>query len=185
MKEIKPYTQKYAHLNLVIQLDDWDYAQHFSFTWHVTKRRNTFYAVRNKNIDGKIKQVYLHREIAETPKGFDTDHKDGNGLNCQRENLRTATRSQNSRNKTASFSSSSKYLGVSKYKTKDGERFRARINIEDKIYNLGSHKTEIEAALAYNYGAQIYYGEFANLNKVYCNPCIINPNNFISIFANG
>jgi hypothetical protein len=43
-------------------------------------------------------RIMMHRLIAGTPEGFDTDHANNDGLDNQRANLRHATRSQNNGN---------------------------------------------------------------------------------------
>lgn len=102
------------------------------------------------------------------------DHKDGNGLNNQRENLRRATISQNNANKRATGNSS--FLGVhykiyKNKKRKDGTRSSAEfpkwyssIRINGKSKFIGHFPTEEEAARAYDFKAKEVHGEFARLN---------------------
>ena len=52
----------------------------------------------------------MHREIMNTPKEMVTDHKDGNGLNNCKSNLRIVTNRQNAQNMRVD--KSSKYPGV-------------------------------------------------------------------------
>lgn len=63
----------------------------------------------------------MHRFImnASNPEIF-IDHKDRNGLNNQKSNLREATRSQNNANKKPTAFSPSRFLGVSKGKYDNG-----------------------------------------------------------------
>ena len=73
-------------------LDNADYERAAIFKWHARQekqRPSCWYAVRTVG----NKTVYLHRFILDAPSGLDVDHKDGDGLNCQRLNLRIATRS--------------------------------------------------------------------------------------------
>lgn len=92
------------------------------------------------------------------------DHKDRNRLNDRIENLRPATFSENSRNMNSRKNSSSKYLGVNYHIT--NKTWQAQIGSFGQQIYLGSYKTEIEAATAYNAGAIIHHGEFANLNII-------------------
>ena len=93
-----------------------------------------------------------------------TDHKDGNGLNNQRYNLRIATDSQNNRNVKSHFDSTSKYLGVSFYKITG--RWVAKIRSDGYLEHLGYFKNEKDAALAYNEAAAVIHGEFAKATGI-------------------
>lgn len=90
-----------------------------------------------------------------------TDHKDGNGLNNQRDNIRICNYTQNNCNRNVRESNTG-YIGVTYYK--QGRYIRARIKVNKKEVNLGSFKTAEDAAIAYDEAALKYHGEFANLN---------------------
>ena len=73
--------------------------------------------------DGSIRTVYavggdrgrtvlLHRVIAGTPVGMETDHRDRDGLNNRRSNLRNATIAQNRQNAAISADNTSGVKGV-------------------------------------------------------------------------
>jgi hypothetical protein len=91
-----------------------------------------------------------------------TDHRDGNGLNNQRYNLREATYSQNNAgHKRAGCSS--QYRGVS-WSRKQG-MWHAQISAGGrKTLHLGFFHDETTAALAYDNAARDRWGEFARLN---------------------
>lgn len=77
------------------------------------------YASRTEYSIGKQKTIYLHCYIwnlkfGDIPKGLDVEHKDQDKLNCRISNLRLATRSQNSRNKSKRTDNKSGYIGVCK-----------------------------------------------------------------------
>lgn len=169
MKEIKLTQGKVA------LIDDADFDWLNQWKWHAHKRGETFYAARAI----KRKTNYMHRIIMNPPKGVDTDHIDRNGLNCQRSNLRTCNRSQNCRNRSSRTNSYSQYVGVSYYKRDDF--WTARIEVKGKSIYLGIFKKETDAALAYNDAAKKYHGEFANLNKVFCNPCIVKDGDLLKV----
>ena len=161
------------------QVDDEDYEYLMQFKWfyskHPTSDRHG-YAVRNVGtFNGKRLKIRMHRELMSTPRHLVVDHIDGNGLNNQRCNLRNCTQKQNMKNRRPTVGCKSKYLGVSIHVIKkqrlDGSvkikhKWCATIKGEDKQIWLGHHKTEIEAALAYNEAAKKYHGEFANLNII-------------------
>lgn len=109
-------------------------------------------------LNGKWKYVFMHRFIMNFPDG-QIDHKNGDCLDNRKENLRICDRSQNGINRPPL---NKKYKGVRQV----GRRFEARIKFKQKDIRLGSFKTEIEAAKAYNEAAKKYFGEFAWLNPV-------------------
>ena len=76
---------------LSTMVDDKDFEALNEFKWFAQKVKNTFYAGRNMpRVNGRQKTAYMHREIMNTPAEMETDHRDRNGLNNQRENLRVA-----------------------------------------------------------------------------------------------
>jgi hypothetical protein len=97
----------------VALVDDEDHATLNKHKWHVSEHRG-IYAVRwiGKK-DGLIvrKRIYMQCEIMEN---YTTtiDHKDGNGLNNQKSNLRFCTIAENLRNRRKIKNKTSKYIGV-------------------------------------------------------------------------
>lgn len=158
MKEIQLTQGKVA------LVDDEDFEYLNQWKWHVRDNRNTFYAQRNEyDENGKHLIIHMHRVILNlTDRHIFGDHIDFNGLNNQRYNLRIATRRQNNTNKKSSKNSTSSFLGVSYHKSRNN--WRATIFKDYKQIHLGSFKTEIEAAKAYDKHALEIHGEFANLN---------------------
>lgn len=100
----------------------------------------------------------LGRKLA---KGEFPDHINGNGLDNRRENLRLATRSQNSINRGKQSNNKSGYKGVSW--NKRDKRWTAQITINKHIINLGGFDTPEQAYEAYKEAAKQYHGTFANL----------------------
>ena len=142
----------------VALIDDEDYEYLNQFKWCVFNNRYTFYAGRWIHEKGRRKLILLHREIMNTAIGLQVDHRDHNGLNCQRSNLRNCTRAENLRNVKAR--GNHKYKGV--YRCR--KYFLAQISINGKIKHLGNFKIEEDAAKKFDEMAKIYHGEFANLN---------------------
>jgi hypothetical protein len=98
-----------------------------------------------------------------TPKGKITDHKDGDGLNNRRKNLRNCSPSQNIHNqRVRSGEKSSRFKGVS-WSTEKG-KWRAQIIVRPKSIHLGYFDDEEDAAEAYDEAAIKYFGAYANLN---------------------
>lgn len=112
---------------------------------------------------------YMHRLIAGTPPGLETDHINGDGLDNRRENLRVATASQNSANmwkpsRPEGAAHSSQYKGVSWDRSR--QKWQAKITVGQRCRNLGRYQSEAEAALAYNRAAVEAWGEYARINQV-------------------
>lgn len=106
------------------------------------------------------KTVYIHRVIMNTPDDLDTDHRDGNKLNNQRNNLRVCQTIQNAANSQRRHDNTSGYKGV----RKNGNRWRAELEIKGAIVFSKTFSTSKEAARAYDEAAKKYFGEFARLN---------------------
>jgi len=169
MKEIKLSKRgKNKNLWLVALVDDEDFEYLNQWNWCVTFAKHTAYAQRGDYSNGKKKTILMHRLILGlTDPKIDGDHKDHNGLNNQRSNLRIATRSQNICNTILKKQFSSKYKGVFFYKRSG--LWRVQIRVNHKVTYLGSYATEEQAAIVYNEAALKQYGEFANLNTLLTN----------------
>jgi len=141
--------------NKVTLVDDEDYEFLSKWRWYATKAGRTYYARRTLYSDGKRRPLYMHRLILGSRVGEEVDHKDGDGLNNQRSNLRSCTCSQNAANSVRN--SKTGYRGVCKYWNK----WRVIIG----GIHLGLYDTPKEAAKAYNEAAIEKYGEFARLNE--------------------
>jgi len=177
MKEI-PLRNKKHEIVAYALVDDSDFEWLMQWKWHRQIDAHTSYAVRQETINGKRVGFKMHRVILGlTDPKIKGDHRNHNGLDNQRHNLRRGTQKNNGANRTSNRGSSSKYLGVSywisevertlKNGTKKKYRYEAwQSSIEkDGIgYSLGKHNTEEDAARAYDKKAMELHGEFANLN---------------------
>lgn len=95
--------------------------------------------------------IYLHHFVYGAT--VELDHKDRNKLNCQRDNLRPATRSQNCGNHPLQRRNRYGRKGVCE--TPIG-RYMARLAGN----HLGTFDSVAEAGDAYDIAAKQYYGEF-------------------------
>jgi hypothetical protein len=108
----------------------------------------------------------MHRLIlGVTDSSIEIDHRDGNGLNNTRHNLRIATSQQNAFNrKKRSDGKLSQYKGVSKRSETNRRPWYAFICIDGKQKIIGAFDSELEAARAYDASAALHFGAFARLN---------------------
>ena len=89
------------------------------------------------------------------------DHRDGNGLNNQKYNLRKCFHRQNMGNQKTR-KGTSKYKGVS-WKSRD-KVWAASICSNYKVQHIGHFTSETEAAKAYDKRAIELFGEFVKTN---------------------
>lgn len=143
-------------------VDDDDYEWLNKWKWCAIKRCNTWYAERRelKSISGKI--IRMHRLITCASTGEVVDHKNRDGLDNRRNNLRKCTPSQNNSNSVAKRNSTSGFKGI--YWDKHNKKWRATISIQGYPKHLGRFKNKVDAARAYNEAAIKHYGEFARIN---------------------
>jgi hypothetical protein len=156
MKRIPLSQGKYA------LVDDADYERLNQWKWCVSNEYGKLYAVCWQN----DQHVRMHRFLLGLKKGnaVQVDHKDGNGLNNQRSNLRIATHKQNQWNKRKRRDNTSGYKGVFWHEA--SKKWLVQIKANGKIQYIGCFKSKIEAARKYNEAAKKYHGKFASLNNI-------------------
>ena len=151
---------------MVAVVDERDYDWLMQWPWYANPNNvdgvTTYYARRDEHgqSNGKKRVVLMHRFIMDASDAALVDHRDHDGLNCRRMNLRIATRAQNNQNVRSSRKRNAHGLkGVHYDKERDG--WRSKINVDGKTVLLGRHKTKEAAAEAYRVAAIRYFGEFA------------------------
>ena len=145
-------------------VDDEDYEWLSQYKWYLRGRSNS-YAVRDIYIgNGKDFHQSMHREIMQvTDPKIEVDHRNRNGLDNQRSNLRVATRIQNAQNVGPRKGNSSGYKGVGWDKSQ--RKWKAGIRSNGKSKYLGSYNDPVLAAKAYDRAArELFDPEFAYLN---------------------
>jgi hypothetical protein len=115
--------------------------------WCAKVKARSVYAKRIDWSSGKPRTIYLHRFLMEAPDAMEVDHRDGNGLNNSRINLRVATPHQNTLNRRLSRRNTSGFKGVRW--VEHCQRWRATIGLNGKQYHLGVFPTPEEAYAAY------------------------------------
>lgn len=147
------------HHTAVVDISDVPLVQ--KYRWHLLPGHNgKLYAYTRFGI-------YMHRIIAQTPAGMETDHINGDGLDNRRVNLRHATPSQNKANmrkpsRPNGERHSSSFKGVSWDKSRS--KWQAKITVNQACRSLGRYEEEKDAALAYDRAALTAWGNFAQLN---------------------
>ncbi len=146
--------------NKVTIVDDEDYKKLSKYDWRTMKGTYTFYARTWSN----GKHLLMHRFIMNAPKGMVVDHRDGNGLNNQRSNLKLTTQQENLWNWQNKRKGTSKYKGVH-WDSYSG-KWRAQIIHNSKKLSLGLFKDEKIAAKAYDDAVIKYRGNKGQPNGV-------------------
>lgn len=128
--------------------------------WHARRDGCLVYAGCNlpKNGSGKRGYISMHRLIMGSPINMEVDHRDRNGINNRKCNLRIASKSQNQANRKTSQLNISGFKGVSPCK-RNGT-WHARISKGGKRFSLGYYKTPEEAHLAYINASREMHGSF-------------------------
>ena len=146
----------------VAVVDSEDYEELNKYNWQARVQTYTglFRAKRSEN----KKEIDMAREIMNCPPGLEVDHINGDLLDNRRCNLRICTHGENMRNRRLQRNNTSGYRGVHYFK-RDG-RYVAYIYLNGRKIHIGSYKTDIDAAMAYNAHARDLHGEFARLNDI-------------------
>lgn len=156
------------HTGFVALVDDEDYERCAQHKWHVQISR-----VRSH---GAISAYYAQGTPSQLPKGqfllhrfilqisdplVKIDHRNGNGLDNRRENLRVSTCGQNLANRSKARKNTSGYKGV----YRSGRKWAAMISDGGhKVRTIGRFESREDAARAYDKAAFERWGEFARLN---------------------
>lgn len=168
MKEIILYSGNIA------TVDDEDYEWASQYKWYERREKShsTTYAQRTtarSETNGIREGWLLHRKLME--RALDRlllteeqiDHRDGDGLNNTRDNMRIASNRQNGCNRVNQRPNSTTGLRGVSHQTKSGE-YVARIVVNQRLVTLGTYASPVDAAKQYDQAAHFYHKEFACLN---------------------
>ncbi len=120
-----------------------DYKLVNQYSWYAYKNNNTWYAARRvyTGIGKQQKVESMHRLIMGFPKEL-IDHKDRDGLNNKRSNLRVANKSINALNSKMRVDNTSGIRGLNYHKSRNMWRVYSTLNGKT---NTKWFKDEIEA----------------------------------------
>lgn len=114
-------------------VDDADFPMLSGLPWHAVPLGGTWYAHHTERVAGQSHSTPMHRMILDAPATRQVDHKNGDGLDNRRANLRVCTRSQNRWNSHATSCGGSRFCGV----YSDSGRWRARIQCNGVRTSIG------------------------------------------------
>lgn len=147
--------------NKIVLIDNEDFELVVQYKWYYN---NNGYAVTSIN----NKKIYMHRLILNIrDTNILVDHKNRNGIDNRKKNLRIATKSENVINSKLPKNNTSGYKGVSYVPhTSDGYKrkkpWAVHITKDKKRYFLGYHSTKENANIAYTNACIKLFGEFSN-----------------------
>lgn len=143
----------------VALVDDEDFDWLSQWKWHYSthKRIRTGYAVTGRG----VMRMRMHHLILPRVPGLVVDHRNRNGVDNRRGNLRYATESENAANRVRSQASG--FRGVYPCPGSPG-RFVSIITHQGMRRTLGRFRDKVEAAHCYDAAATALFGEFAVLN---------------------
>lgn len=145
----------------VALVDDSDLALVQCYSWAVSDS-GPGHRYARASINGR--PVYMHRLLAKPSQDEQVDHKNGDGLDNRRNNIRCCEKALNLSNRRAASHNTSGYKGVSLHKPSG--RWVANVTHKRVVYHLGYFSEKEEAAAAYNEAASRLHGEFAQLNAI-------------------
>jgi hypothetical protein len=116
--------------------------------------------------NGNRQSMLIHKLVANTfienlKNKKCVDHIDHNRVNNHISNLRWATNSENSMNKSKHKNNASGYIGV--HYRKELNKFRALYSLNGKLKHIGCFNTAEEASKAYQAKIKEHYREYANI----------------------
>ena len=148
----------------VALVDDEDFEWLSAWKWYAKENGKSWYAARLDSLRKPRRCIYMHHLLLDPPLSMRIDHRNHNGLDNRRQNLRICTRQQNQMNRQKQDGCSSQFKGV--YWYRQTGKWRAHIKISGISQHLGYFAEEENAARAYNEAAKKLFGSFACLNEI-------------------
>lgn len=136
---------------------------YLNVNWKAVKNKKNMYVQASQYAEREVKTILMHRYLTDAPKGKVVDHKNGNGLCNEDWNLNVVTYLENAQNTRVIGNSKSGFNGV----TWDNARKKWRATIQDngKLINLGSFVYKDDAVDARKDAEEIYYPYLTEISK--------------------
>ena len=140
-------------------IDDADLPLLEGYNLYARKVRDIVYVNALPKVGSGKKRLPLHKVITGYRR---TDHKNGDGLDNRRENLRPCTHAENMRNSRKKSTAKNPFKGVFWHAA--AGRWMAQIKVDLRAIYGGLFDDPEAAARAYDALAVEHHGEFARLN---------------------
>jgi hypothetical protein len=114
-----------------VLIDDEDFHKISKYTWFIKHYNHTKYCATKININGKLKNILLHRFLMGLEKEDKRiiNHKDCNGLNNQKSNLEICDKNYNNQSINCKKKFGCIYIMKNRVK-----KYKAEVNINKKRY---------------------------------------------------
>jgi len=145
----------------VAYVDDEDYAELSVSKWYVQRLGKVLYAYRRLGVGVRAPHEFIILGLSRHD-GQQVDHRNGDGLDNTRANLRLSTKAQNGRNRGPNRNNTSGYKRVC-WNRRVG-KWQSNIQVDSRQIGLGLFDDPVDAALAYDIAAIELHGEFAWTN---------------------
>ncbi len=136
---------------ILIDETDFEVVATFPGTWYVYKHGHTYYAqIYVRDMDSKSIIALMHRVILNPPGDREVDHRNHDGLDNRRKNIRIATRGENGRNAKNNVERQSEVNGVSWHAKRNV--WEVRFWVDGRYQYFASFQDQIVAeAVAFMY----------------------------------
>lgn len=131
------------------------------YSWRLGGTKGKLYVRASTRVRGKKVQYLLHRSILSPLHGECIDHINGDPLDNRKCNLRIVNHQQNNTNMKRRISKhGNRFKGISTR----SYGFGSQIRVDGKIKYLGTYRTDVEAAYAYDVASIEYHGAYGRRN---------------------
>lgn len=130
--------------NYGVIIDKEDLEKVMQYRWYIAKNDNGYYAKTNIKEGQKFKSTYMHRLLKDCPKNRVIDHRNGNGLDNRKCNLKICTQKENTNNQKLSSNNTSGYRNIC------WNRINKTWDVQIKHKRIGQYNELKDAVIARN-----------------------------------